>query len=96
MDDINDQFKDADLAIIIGANDVVNPAANTAEGTPIYGMPILSVEDTKHLIIMNFDRQPGYAGVDNPLYDESADKVALLLGDAKASLEKIFAQLADR
>ncbi len=96
MDEINDQFKDADLAIIIGANDVVNPAANTAEGTPIYGMPILSVEDAKHLIIMNFDRQPGYAGVDNPLYDESADKVALLLGDAKASLEKIFVQLADR
>ncbi len=96
MEEINDQFKNADLAIIIGANDVVNPAANTAVGTPIYGMPILAVEDAGHLIIMNFDRQPGYAGVDNPLDDESADKVALLLGDAKASLEEIFARLADR
>lgn len=96
MEEINDRFKDTDLAIIIGANDVVNPAANTAVGTPIYGMPILSVEDAGHLIIMNFDRLPGYAGVDNPLYDESADKVVLLLGDAKASLEEIFARLADR
>ncbi|HHV41284.1 MAG TPA: NAD(P)(+) transhydrogenase (Re/Si-specific) subunit beta, partial [Clostridiaceae bacterium] len=83
MDDINDEFKTADIAIIIGANDVVNPAANTAENTPIYGMPILQVEDTKHLIIMNFDKKPGYAGVDNPLYEADDDQVALLLGDAK-------------
>ena len=93
MDDINDEFKTADIAIIIGANDVVNPAANTAENTPIYGMPILQVEDTKHLIIMNFDKKPGYAGVDNPLYEADDDQVALLLGDAKDSLKIVLEEL---
>ncbi len=95
MDDVNDEFCQADLAIIIGANDVVNPAANTAVGTPIYGMPVLSVEEAKKLIIMNFDTQPGYAGVDNPLYSWDKGKVALLLGDAKETLEKICQDLKD-
>jgi NAD(P) transhydrogenase subunit beta len=90
MDDINDDFKDADVALVIGANDVVNPAANTAEGTPIYGMPILNVADAKNIIICNFDTQPGYAGVDNPLYDEEENTHAVLvLGDAKDSLRSI-------
>lgn len=90
MEEINPQFEETDVAIIIGANDVVNPAANTAEGTPIYGMPILNVEEAKHLIIMNYDKQPGYAGVDNPLYDEGReDQIALLLGDAKESLQTL-------
>ncbi len=91
MQDINPEFKETDVAIVIGANDVVNPAANTAEGTPIYGMPILDVEDAKHVIICNFDKLPGYAGVDNPLYDEGrGDKIALLLGDAKATLDGLI------
>ncbi|MDO5737830.1 MAG: NAD(P)(+) transhydrogenase (Re/Si-specific) subunit beta [Eubacteriales bacterium] len=93
MQEIDPEFKNCDLCIIIGANDVVNPAANTAEGTPIYGMPVLSVADSKHLIIMNFDEQPGYAGVPNPLYDEAktgAGHVQLLLGDAKESLQKLL------
>ena len=91
MQDINDAFKDTDVAIVIGANDVVNPAANTATGTPIYGMPILDVEDAKHLIICNFDKLPGYAGVDNPLYEEGReDKIALMLGDAKMTLNTIM------
>ncbi|MDD4323333.1 MAG: NAD(P)(+) transhydrogenase (Re/Si-specific) subunit beta [Eubacteriales bacterium] len=90
MDEINPEFAETDVAIIIGANDVVNPAANTAEGTPIYGMPILEVENARHVIIMNYDKQPGYAGVDNPLYEEGrSDKVALLLGDAKDSLKTL-------
>ena len=92
MDEIDDKFKDTDLAIVIGANDVINPAANTAEGTPIYGMPVLSVNEAKHIIIMNFDLQPGYAGVDNPLYEEaknSNDHVVLMLGDAKESLSSL-------
>ena len=90
MDDINPEFKHTDVAIIIGANDVINPAANTAEGTPIYGMPILDVEDAKHVIVCNFDKLPGYAGVDNPLYDEGrADHIALMLGDAKETLDAI-------
>ncbi|HHW94208.1 MAG TPA: NAD(P)(+) transhydrogenase (Re/Si-specific) subunit beta [Clostridiaceae bacterium] len=92
MQDINDAFKDTDVTIVIGANDVVNPAANTAVGTPIYGMPILDVENSKNLIICNFDKLPGYAGVDNPLYEEGReDKIALMLGDAKATLNTILA-----
>ncbi len=91
MQDINDEFKDTDVAIVIGANDVINPAANTAEGTPIYGMPILDVEDAKKVIMCNFDKLPGYAGVDNPLYDEGReDHIALMLGDAKETLDAIM------
>ncbi len=59
MEEINPKFAETDVAIIIGANDVINPAANTAEGTPpIYGMPILNVEDARYVIIMNYDKQP--------------------------------------
>ncbi len=94
MEEVNDDFVQTDVAIIIGANDVVNPAANTAVDTPIYGMPILKVEDAKHIIIMNFDDKPGYAGVDNPLYKAKKSKVALLFGDAKESLEKIRSDLS--
>ena len=85
---INPEFKETDLVIVIGANDVVNPAANTAEGTPIYGMPILQVDEAKHVIIMNMDTKPGYAGVDNPLY--KSPKATLLLGDANQSLTRIL------
>lgn len=90
MDAINDDFAKADLAIVIGASDVINPAANTAEGTPIYGMPILKAGEAKRLIICNFDRKPGYAGVANPLYEPKAN-IKLLLGDAKDSLQKLLA-----
>ena len=88
MEDINDDFKAADVTLVIGANDVMNPAANTAEGTPIYGMPVLNVGDCGHVIICNFDLNPGYAGVPNPLY-ERTEGVALLIGDAKESLNKL-------
>ena len=92
MDEINADFPSTDLAIIIGANDVINPAANTAEGTPIYGMPILDADKAKHLVICNFDTKPGYAGVDNPLYLPDP-KVLLLLGDAKDSLDILLEKL---
>ncbi len=92
MDDINPDFAQTDLAIVIGANDVVNPAANTAEGTPIYGMPVLDAEKAKRLIICNFDTKPGYAGVPNPLYN-GAPNIHLMLGDAKESLEKLLSNL---
>ena len=88
MDTVNPMFPEADLAIVIGANDVVNPAANTAEGTPIYGMPVLDVAAAKNVIICNYDDRPGYAGVDNPLYTSS--KCVLILGDAKETLEKLL------
>ncbi len=89
MDAINGEFKECDAAIIIGANDVVNPAANTAEGTPIYGMPVLDAADAKHVIICNFDDKPGYAGVPNPLYE--AENTIMMLGDAKETVAKLMA-----
>ncbi len=92
MDKINPQFKECDLAVVIGANDVVNPAANTAEGTPIYGMPILDVDKAKHVIICNFDLKPGYSGVENPLYHRE-EGVTLLLGDAKDAIKKLISVL---
>ena len=87
MEDINEEFASCDIAIVIGANDVTNPAANTAEGTPIYGMPVLSVEDAPKIVFCNFDTKPGYAGVPNPLY--KADNVLLMLGDAKDSVAQL-------
>jgi NAD(P) transhydrogenase subunit beta len=88
MDDINSEFENCDITIVIGANDVINPAANTAEGTPIYGMPVLSVDKAKQIVICNYDLKPGYSGVKNPLYTKS--NVILMLGDAKDSLEKLI------
>ncbi|NLZ96205.1 MAG: NAD(P)(+) transhydrogenase (Re/Si-specific) subunit beta, partial [Bacteroidales bacterium] len=94
MDAVNDEFKDVDAVVVIGANDVLNPAARDAEDTPIYGMPILNVDEAKEVIICNFDLKPGYAGVDNPLY-ERMEGVNLRLGDAKESLQQLLAELKD-
>ena len=91
MDDINPEFAETDVAIVVGACDVVNPAANTAEGTPIYGMPVLDVDKAKHVIVCNLDTNPGYSGVDNPLYE--MDHVYLLLGDAKQTLDSLIKEV---
>jgi NAD(P) transhydrogenase subunit beta len=93
MDSINDDFKDTDIVIVIGANDVLNPAARDAKGTPIYGMPVLNVDQARYIIICNFDTKPGYAGVPNPLYGMT-DKVTLMLGDAKESLVELQEMLS--
>jgi NAD(P) transhydrogenase subunit beta len=90
MDEINPRFADTDLVLVVGSNDVINPAAHTAEGTAIYGMPILEVAEARHIIICNYDTQPGYAGVDNPLYKH--EKAILLLGDAKDTLQSLVAE----
>ncbi len=87
MDAINSEFATTDVAIVVGACDVVNPAANTAEGTPIYGMPILNVKEAKNVIVCNLDTKPGYSGVDNSLYD--MPNVHLLLGNAAETVKKI-------
>ena len=92
MDDINPEFKTADATIVIGANDVLNPAANTAEGTPIYGMPVLDVADCKNIFIFNYDLKPGYAGVDNPLYTRDSG-VHLYLGNAQETLQKFISDI---
>ena len=89
MEAINDDFGQCDLATVIGANDVLNPAARHAEGTPIYGMPVLNVDQAPQVIICNYDLKPGYAGVENPLYTRERG-VHLLLGDAKETLLKLM------
>lgn len=86
---INDDFKNADLTIVIGANDVINPAARTAVGTPLYGMPILNVDECKNVFIFNYDLKPGYSGVDNPLYDD-VEHVKLFLGNAFDTLKVLI------
>ncbi len=88
MEVINPEFKDCDAVVVIGANDVINPAANTAEGTPIYGMPVLDAASAKNVIICNFDENPGYAGVPNPLY--KMKNTILLLGDAKETVSTLI------
>lgn len=88
MDNINPEFSKTDVAIIIGACDVVNPAANTAEGTPIYGMPVLKVEEAKDVIVCNLDTKPGYSGVENSLY--TMPNVHLILGNAAETLKQLM------
>ncbi len=88
LDEINSDFQDTDLAVIVGACDVVNPAAMQVEGTPITGMPILAAHDARQVLVCNLDDRPGYSGVDNPLYRDP--KTILMLGDAKASLEQLL------
>ncbi len=88
MDEINDEFSECDLVIVVGASDVINPAANTAEGTPIYGMPILNVDLAKNAIICNYDLKPGYAGVENPLYTKPG--VIMMLGNAEETVQELI------
>lgn len=88
MDEANPEFSTTDVVLIVGANDVVNPAANTATDTPIYGMPILKANEATNIIICNFDREPGYAGVPNSLYSQG--NVIMLLGDAKETLNELL------
>src|SRR5207244_1627338 len=83
MDEINDEFKDADVALVVGANDVVNPAARSSPGSPIYGMPILNADRAKNVVFMKRSMRPGFAGIDNDLlYDP---KTIMFFGDAKDS-----------
>ncbi|MBM4349769.1 MAG: NAD(P)(+) transhydrogenase (Re/Si-specific) subunit beta [Deltaproteobacteria bacterium] len=92
MNQINDEFKETDLVIIIGACDVVNPAATRMEETPISGMPILMTHEAKNVVVCNFDDKPGYSGVENPLYTET--HAILLLGDAKDTLGRLIRGLS--
>ena len=91
MDEVNLLFGETDVAIVIGACDVVNPAAIKSVGTPISGMPILLAQDARQVIVCNFDTNPGYSGVPNPLYDNS--KTILLLGDARETIINLFETL---
>ncbi|HVH62842.1 MAG TPA: NAD(P)(+) transhydrogenase (Re/Si-specific) subunit beta [Candidatus Dormibacteraeota bacterium] len=87
MDLVNDDFKNADVALIVGANDVVNPAARSTPGSPIYGMPILNADQAKNIIFMKRSMRPGFAGIDNELM--YGPKTVMFFGDAKDSLTKL-------
>jgi NAD(P) transhydrogenase subunit beta len=89
MDEVNGQFRNTDVVLVVGANDVVNPAARTSPGSPIYGMPILNVDEAKNIVFLKRSMRPGFAGIDNELlYDP---KTIMLFGDAKESLTKLVA-----
>jgi NAD(P) transhydrogenase subunit beta len=88
MDQINPEFKNADVALVVGANDVVNPAAKSTPGSPIYGMPILDVESARQVVFLKRSMRPGFAGIENELLFEP--QTTLLFGDAKDSLTKVL------
>lgn len=94
IDSANPLLADTDVVIVVGANDVVNPSATSAEGTPIYGMPILNVSDARHIIIFNMDTNPGYAGVDNPLY--VSKKATLMTGDASERIGEFMTEYTEK
>jgi NAD(P) transhydrogenase subunit beta len=89
MDDANPEFSSTDVAVVIGANDVVNPAARDSVGSPIYGMPILNVDEATNVVFMKRSMRPGFAGIDNALLYHP--KTTLFFGDAKDSLSKLVA-----
>ncbi|HSZ29477.1 MAG TPA: NAD(P)(+) transhydrogenase (Re/Si-specific) subunit beta [Pseudonocardiaceae bacterium] len=91
MDEINDEFARTDLALVIGANDVTNPAAHNDPSSPIYGMPILNVDQSKSVIVLKRSMNPGFAGIENELYYSPG--TAMLFGDAKSSVESVIEEL---
>jgi len=92
MDDINSDMAQTDVALIIGANDVTNPAARTDQSSPIFGMPILDVDKARTVMVIKRSMSPGFAGIDNPLY--YFDKTLMLFGDAKAFVGDIVKELS--
>jgi NAD(P) transhydrogenase subunit beta len=89
MDEANNEFPRTDVSLVIGANDVVNPDARNNAGSPIYGMPILNVDQSKAVIVLKRSMSPGFAGIDNPLFAEP--NTMMLFGDAKESVGKLIA-----
>jgi H+-translocating NAD(P) transhydrogenase subunit beta len=92
MDDINGDFAQTDVSLIIGANDVTNPAAKTDQSSPIYGMPVLDVEKSHTVMVIKRSMNPGFAGIDNPLY--YMDQTLMLFGDAKVFVSNIVKELS--
>jgi NAD(P) transhydrogenase subunit beta len=92
MDDINPEFQRTDVSLVIGANDVTNPAAHNTPSSPIYGMPILEVDDSRSIIVIKRSMNPGFAGIENELYFDP--KTSMLFGDAKSAVSEITAELS--
>jgi NAD(P) transhydrogenase subunit beta len=89
MDEANPELATADVALVVGANDTVNPAARNSPGSPIYGMPIINADQATNVVFLKRSMRPGFAGIDNELlYDP---KTTLLFGDAKDTLTKLVA-----
>ena len=91
MDDINGEFNRTDVAIVIGANDVTNPAARNDPSSPIHGMPILNVDEARSVIVLKRSMSSGYAGIENPLF--FGDATSMLFGDAKKSVDSVVEEL---
>jgi NAD(P) transhydrogenase subunit beta len=89
MEDVNPEFPRTDVALVIGANDVTNPAAREDPESPLYGMPILNVDASANVVVLKRSMSPGFAGIDNDLFYRP--NTAMLFGDAKASVEKLVA-----
>jgi H+-translocating NAD(P) transhydrogenase subunit beta len=93
MDAINDEFERADVAVVIGANDVVNPAARAEQGSPIYGMPILNVDRAANIVVLKRSMKPGFAGIENQLFYDP--KTVMLFGDARESVTELVNELKE-
>jgi NAD(P) transhydrogenase subunit beta len=93
MDDINPQFPQTDVALVIGANDVTNPAARDVADSPIYGMPILDVDKAHSVIVLKRSMNTGFAGIDNPLFYK--DNTSMLFGDAKESIQNVTEEVKE-
>ena len=91
MEEINEQFSEVDVAVVIGANDVVNPAAKRDPQSPIYGMPILDVDQARRILVLKRGKGTGFAGIENALFFE--EKASLVFGDAKSTLQKIVSEM---
>ena len=93
MDDVNPIMETVDVCIVIGANDVVNPAAREIESSPIYGMPVINADKARTVMILKRSMAPGFAGVDNPLFVNENSR--MLFGDAKETVQKLVAEFKD-
>jgi NAD(P) transhydrogenase subunit beta len=93
MDEINPEFPQTDVSLVIGANDVTNPAARSNESSPIYGMPILDVDKSQAVIVLKRSMNPGFAGIDNELYYE--ENTQMLFGDAKKSISDVLGEVKE-
>ncbi|MCB1318380.1 MAG: NAD(P)(+) transhydrogenase (Re/Si-specific) subunit beta, partial [Leptospiraceae bacterium] len=91
MDQINDEFAQTDVALVIGANDVTNPAARHDQSSPIFGMPILNVDKARTVVVVKRSLRAGYAGIDNELY--GYPNCLMYLGDAKEAISKLIAEI---